>query len=235
MRAQRGVVEDDIGRHALRLGDGGRARRAARRTAACAAAGSVDGALQRRGGLLRRCSARSRRRVTLRSPLEAPARASSRSFSAPWPSWSTTDQARGRELADAPIARCAASMSLPAPKTGSLSWPKRAVLLGCLADQHVDDVAGAEALAGAVDGGQRLDRGLGAVPGLDRARGRCRNCRSCRDGPRRNGRGSPCGGSRRSRRCASSALSLARSTRLTSSGALPSSIMRRRCTTSAMP
>ena len=72
-------------------------------------------------------------------------------------SWRITDcQARWR--------RC----PCPAPNTGWLWWPKRSDLLGLLADQHVDDMAGAEALAGAIDRGQRLDRGVGAVPGLDR-------------------------------------------------------------------
>src|SRR5690606_31622138 len=41
-------------------------------------------------------------------------------------------------------------------------------LLGLLAHQHVDDMPGAKALAGAVDRGEGLDRGVRAVPGLDR-------------------------------------------------------------------
>src|SRR6185295_6228802 len=40
--------------------------------------------------------------------------------------------------------------------------------VGDLAAQHVHEVHRTEALAGAVDGGERLARGLGGVPGLRR-------------------------------------------------------------------
>src|SRR5690606_1168640 len=41
-------------------------------------------------------------------------------------------------------------------------------LLGFPAHQHVHDMAGAEALPRAVDGGEHLDRRIGTVPGLGR-------------------------------------------------------------------
>ena len=65
---------------------------------------------------------------------------------------------------------------LPGPRIGVLAGAEHRQLVvaeagglfGRLAGQHVDDVAGAEPLAGAVDGGHRLDGDLGAVPAGDR-------------------------------------------------------------------
>src|SRR3569832_644220 len=51
-----------------------------------------------------------------------------------------------------------------AAEHGELSVAEAVDLFRGLAEQHVDDVAGAEARAGAVDGGEQLLRGLGAVP-----------------------------------------------------------------------
>ena len=66
------------------------------------------------------------------------------------------------------------------------------------AAQHVDQVPGAEALAGAVDARQRLARGLGGVPGLRRLQAVVAVAAGRRS-PRRSSRAAARGGSRRSR------------------------------------
>ncbi len=102
------------------------------------------------------------------------------------------------------------------------------------AEQHVDDMSGAEALARAIDGGQRLDRRLRAVPGLDRlqagiaaaaiARMRLAEMRKDRLAAARGGLAD------RQQRVELGALDA-----LDLVGGAPSSIIRRRWTTSAMP
>ena len=49
--------------------------------------------------------------------------------------------------------------------------------LGRVAEQHIDQMVRAKALAGAVDRGERLLRGDGAVPARRPGCGNCRNCR----------------------------------------------------------
>src|SRR5690606_31756698 len=47
-----------------------------------------------------------------------------------------------------------------------MAEPRGLVVL--VAHEHIDQMSGAEALAGPVDRGKRLDRGIGSVPGVDR-------------------------------------------------------------------
>ena len=56
--------------------------------------------------------------------------------------------------------------SLPTPKVGRRSWPNLRIASVVFADQHFGQVLGAEALAGAHDGGQRLLRRDSAVDHL---------------------------------------------------------------------
>ena len=84
------------------------------------------------------------------------------------------------------------------PNTVSLSWSQRLTRSVALAAQHVDQVHGAEALAGAVDRRQRLAARRRWRPRSPAARGRCRSCRRARS-PRRNSRAGARAGSPRSR------------------------------------
>src|SRR5690606_3929210 len=77
------------------------------------------------------------------------------------------DEPERGELADDRLPRL--GFDVPSlPEHLLLLVPEAEGLLRLLAHQHVDDMPRAEALAGAVDGGKRLDRGVRAVPGLDR-------------------------------------------------------------------
>ena len=119
------------------------------------------------------------------------------------------------------------------PNTDSLSWPNCVTRSVRRAEQHVDQVHGAEALAGAVDAGQQLLRGHRAVAAPAAATGSCRNCRNWRrSASRRNSRAGGCAGSSRVSARPTSASSLPIDTRLNASAPVDSSIMRRCCTMS---
>ena len=133
----------------------------------------------------RKCTGLAPRRISAAARRQAPARHARRDRARPAPapaSWRNTEsQPAAVELgADAEGLQPVVAEALDAFVVG--------------AEQHVDEMMRAEALAGAIDCGERLLRGDRAVPGLPPAPGSCRNCRRAGDRARRNSRAAPGGG-----------------------------------------
>ena len=149
---QRGVVEDDVGGQVVLARDLGapglqaakRALRLRRRAAAAAACRRVAARAPR---ALAPCALRAR--AATRSSSGTSPRSTARALSVSASVCTRPRCARGRaRSAGAARARhCASLRSAPMPKVLSRSWPYCATLSVRLAAQHVDQVAGAEALA----------------------------------------------------------------------------------------